>query len=526
MPRIREYFARDVKINTGPLQALANAQQENARFQANAIRTQYDAIGDTFKNVGAIVEHHLEQNDTSKLAADAATVQADLNVKWKDTVDKADPNDPDVADKFMADVVGPSLDKMGEGISTQRGQQMYQEMSARIRAGLFEKTAVDQSSMRGSAAVTNLLTLKNKTAESLRLDPTGFNTAVELSRITLMNYGKTFNVPTDKLMELDASFNKEYALTAIRSMAGTNPAAAREAVNSGKFSTYIDGTDTIQALNYIDAQEQAAKVDVKAAEQEKRKADKDAFDAQMTKLSASLVTEDGQEQVPADYFKSLIAASEMPGAEPGTIGAARNAAMAVLRRSEAGTNVVSDPHVLEDFQKRLVLENGDARKLTLKEIFEAEADGSLAPKQATRLKSYLNEFSRNPQLKEDLRQFNKSVTSLKGFITKSSMISNDAAGDERFRLFQIEMERRFRDGLDSGTTAKEMLTPGPKYIFPSGPEFTQWQFSSEQQMNFLMQQGEGTLGPQGLPASMGPVRASQRKQGESLEDYKKRLGLQ
>lgn len=522
MPRIREYFARDVKINVGPLQSLASAQAEAGRSQANAIKTQWDSAGKAISDTFSIVEKHLEQNDTSKLTADGAMTHAQLKKQWSETVAQADPNDPEVADKFMNDVVQPTLDKMSEGINTQRGQEMYEQMAARIKADMFETSAVDQSTLRGNAAVNNLQTFRNKTSSSLQTDPTGFRTAVAMTDVVLQNYQATYgNEKTrDQLMTLGHEMKHEFAVSALQAMAKANPAAAKKAIASGAYDEFIDGTDKNSLDSYADQQQGADDAEQKSAAVELRKTQKDAFNASAATLSGALIGEDGRVVVPPNYFKDLITLSQAPEADAGTISALRNAAIAALDRQAKGPVVVSDPHVVDEFKNRMGLDPTDPRALTIDEVFQAAADGRLSEKDLGFYTKWVNSDSRDPEKNAAMREFNKVANAFKTSITKSNMLRSDAAGDLLFSDFTREAQSKLLAGLEAGKPLNELLDRfKPGNVFEGVDRYI---LSKTQARDQFRQQTKGTLRPADVKAA--PEATPARAAGETPAAYLKRIG--
>ena len=308
MARIREYTNRE-SIDTGPLVNAARGAQISGEVIGQSIK---QGIGAVQQGIGE-VEKHVAQSETSKLMADFATAQAELTTQWRDTAAKADPNDHDVADRFMQEVVAPRLEKMGEGLDTEQGQAMYARAAAGLHADLFQKTAADQSSLAGVAAITNLDTVTNQLSTTVRNDPAGFKSAIAMSNLTIEGLVQNEQLPRDKALELGQKIRAQIAQSAFIGMADQNPDAAKAALANGDFNDYIDGTIAKTLDSYADQRKNAQNADQRAADAALRKQQKDQADAVSSAISASMIDpKTGAVTVPSDYFTNLTKYAQLP----------------------------------------------------------------------------------------------------------------------------------------------------------------------------------------------------------------------
>lgn len=434
MPRIREYTNQQ-GLDAGPLASAAESAAQAGYYQGQNISRSFSAVAKGVDEVG----QHVAQNETSKLAADFATAQAELTTQWADTARTADPNDHDVANRFMSDVVRPRLEKMGDGLMTQQAQSMYQKAVAGLHADLFSKTAADQSQLAGVAAVSNYGTTTNELSNAARADatPAGMANTIKMHDILVEGLVQSYGLPREKALEMQNAGREKIAASAFYGMADANPEAAKVALASGQFSDYVDGTTAKSMAAYADAQTRAETAAQRAAEADQRRQQKDQFTSVMANLSSSTIDpQTGALKFTPEYFKALAQVGQMPGAEPGAINAARSAGEAWVKEQAKGIPAVTDPHTYEDFANRMYLDKTDTRQLSVQQVDEAKARGELNDKDYSYFRRIATEQTKNPQVTAVQKRDRDYIVGLKGYITHSTMLQTFPQQDQRWKEFQ------------------------------------------------------------------------------------------
>lgn len=508
MGKIREY-TNTQGIDTGPLSTQARAVQEAGYYSGQSYRQGVDALRTGVQEV----EQHVAQNEITKLSADMATAQAELSTQWNELASSADPNDHELAANFLEKVAKPRIAKIGEGLLTEQAQQMFTKASAGLNADLFVKTTADQSQLAGQAAILNLDTVKNQLSTAVRNDPTSFKGALNMVDLTTEGLVKAYNLPRGKAMEMSHEIKSELAKSALIGMADANPAAAKDALARGDFNDYIDGTTAKTMESYADSQEKAGAEQERAAAAEQRRQEKDAADNVATAISTSMINPDtGDLQVPADAPKNIVRYGMMPGADPGQVRAMMNMVKTINNDAEKGKRAITDPNTYSTFSSRMFLGASDPNQLSLKEIYQARADGHLSDRDFAFFYKAANDAVKNPQKTAEQKDFQEFLKSNKSYLTKSSYIKTDAYGDQRYYEFQHDGQMLF-DKLRNDGKSVEEAKAAVKATLP------RYQITKGQSLDAIRQKAQGTLQP--LP----PIKnAPARNQGESAADYLKRTG--
>lgn len=511
MPRIREYNNQQ-GLDAGPLASAAGNAASAGFYQGQNIRQSYDALS----HATGEVEQHVAQSETSKLAADFATAQAELTTQWADTARTADPNDHDTANRFMNDVVRPRLEKMGDGLMTQQAQSMYQKAVAGLHADLFSKTAADQSQLAGVAAVSNYGTITNELSNAARADatPAGMANTIKMHDILVEGLVQSYGLPREKALEMQNAGREKIAASAFYGMADANPEAAKAALASGQFSDYVDGTTAKAMSSYADEQTRAQTAAQRAAEEDQRRQQKDQFTSVMANLSSSTIDpQTGALKFTPDYFKALAQVGQMPGAEPGAINAARSAGEAWVKEQAKGIPAVTDPHTYGDFANRMYLGRDNPNQLAVQQVDEAKAHGELNDKDFAFFRRVADEQTRSPKIDAEHKDFNDFLKSMKGYITKSTMLQTFPQQDQRFYEFQSDARATFDKMRAAGKTVDEAKAA----VRNSVPSY---QITTKQGLGYMQGQISGGNAPISPVHSAAPARMP----NESPAAYLKRTG--
>lgn len=468
---------------------------------------------------GQDLNRYEEENETSKLAAELAKAQTDLTLGWLETARNADPNDQETASNFMANMVAPRLDQIGEKLNTRAGRLMYERARAGLESDLRQKTTVDQAELAGVAEVQNAQTVANQVSTSLLADPTGFNTGMGM--IDLYLEGAT-RIPMETRLKLGTQMRSDAAKATLLGVAEVDPTRARAEMASGKYDAYMDADAKVTIGNHLTALENAKTQDQRAAEAEARRVKKEHYDAKANELVTALVQPDGQIVVPEGWFQQ--AATDMVGApDAGESRALINMGRSILDDEKNGSTRKSDPATFDDFRRRMYLPETDPNALDVTEIYEAVSNGKLSATDMNFLRTEVT-GKRDPGVQTGKKQFEAFLAGYKSYITKSNPLSLqlDAPGDQRYYEFQQRAQELFDQGVSSGKSWQDLLHPSSKDFI--GAIVPQYQMNTKQSVGMLPNFATGAMPPL-APVEGGPV-APQRLPNETAAAYLKRVGGQ
>ena len=168
-----------------------------------------------------------------------------------------------------------------------------------------------------------------------------------------------------------------------------------------------------------------------------KNADKDAFNGATARITAGMIKPDGSLKITPDYFTNLGKAAMMPHADVPEIRSMVSFGRETLKRQADGTDVQTDPHTYTDFQRRANLPVGDPQALTLKDVYNAAAEGKLDSHDMGFFKGWVSESGKNPQKVAQNKLLTDFTHSLRGFITGTNPLLGKADSARRFALCRL-----------------------------------------------------------------------------------------
>ena len=543
MPNIPQYKNRIDGLDTRPIMRAADASADTARATVSTYNLLGRQVADAAGAIGGAVTDWQEERDRVKAteeisqgSAVGAALNATLAQEMNELVNTTDPNIlPQKVQEFYANRVETALGDFTTKFSTKQGQEYATQITTRMRQHFFEVGAGATSTAKGSALRQNMVTLANQSSVAAREDPTSLNLQLHLIDTTtegmISSNAKWLTPDQVAALRADAQRTRgEVVKAAGVGMAQINPDAALKDYTRGPFTTDVDA-DTVQQLSaYAEQVKRSNKSGADAAEEQRIKAEKRQFDQTMVKIEASVINpENGQVSVPPDYYRNLLNAATLPGADQNAIRSARDAAESIVKEQNTGALIQSDPSTYENFRSRLGVPFGAPNALTRSEVAQARASNHLSTSDYAFFSQNVAGEKDDPVRKEQQKQLDTFFTGLKSSITGSNSFGQqDPGGDQSFLAFQQDKQIQYWRGIAQGKTPMELLSPrSPDYI---GRDVGGYQGSMKDQLERITGRLKGVYKPPSLPATLPtepgavPVQDNGRKPGESAADYLKRTG--
>lgn len=480
------------------------AKVEGARAEAQTT----DML--TKQAVGAADQYaqHQTQAEVSHFSATEASILDGLSKNWDQTAANADPNAPNTADKWRNETLEPALQQLSSGMQTQQGKLYAAERIATLRQHFYEKTAVDQSTLAGQAAIQNQVTTQNRLTSVVNNDPSSFDVAAGTADAAMRNLiASNPSITPEQAATLRAhteDFKAHLAQTSIMSLAQKNPDAARQVLDSGKFGDYLNGEQVEGAGRYIDAQSRLQTEQQKAQELAQRKQLEDDGNAKVSALVASGVQSDGSVHYSPDQIKQLASLVPQYGPVIGErISASINSMVTAndraVDRYNGKKDVITDPRTYSSLSKNILANPTKATADQLKTQVDAQFNaGKLSVDDWTRLSRQAEDAG----VKTDgtgHSEFNKTMdqvfTGLKGSIgavgPTGDMIKPEAA--QRYMQFQLKVHDAVDNERAAGKTDQEikddLFEPNSKnYIGNMVPAYA---IPQQQQMQDFQSDAQG-----------------------------------
>lgn len=539
MPAIRSYENQvSLKDTLNPQTAVnaGNALLQASRVAADAAETKGKiggVIGEGIKDLGETYQDFRAQQEISHGLATNSQIFANTTESWNNTAKNADPNDPATAEKWREEELEPVLQAWASGFETKRGKAWAEAQVGSVRNHFYEKTAADQATMAGSAAVKNLRTFIDNATRTVQGDPSTTTlmlgtVGTALDATLAANPNLTVGQQTQIRDELEPAWKKEVTLAAGQSIARGNPELAQKMIADGTLpgNEHLDAGDREKLFGFAATIKNAQDADAKAAAVAARKAQEDDFDKKATAIAATMYNPDGTLSIKAGTFQALTDLSQHPGAKRADIQALQNAMASATTDAINGTYRFSDPATYQSLASRIGVPKGSPNALQAAEVDKAYT--KLAPSDYRYLRqaavSEAEGSGADPADKASTAALNAALERVKPLITKSTMFRIDQSGVANYDAFYYDTHQRFAALKAQGKTPAEaaaILTD------PRNPEGIQnsmapYQTNNKQAMANLRARTSQAGGPTG-PTRVQVPAGQERKPGETPEAYLKRM---
>jgi hypothetical protein len=307
---------------TSPIDQL-HPEEVGAEALARAgrgIGAQYNQIGADYQNaidrvgqpVAKIIDNHETMTDISEGSASLAAMRNNFTTQWNQMAAKLDPNDKSIQGTFLDNTVEPKLQEWQNGFSTEKGQQWALAQADAMRAHMNDKTSADMSSRAGAAVVENMKTTLNQLSDTARKDPSSMDASIGqvdalIAAAKANNNGNLTPEQIDRMTDLSHDMKNEIVKSGIQGLADVNPQAAVAAINSGKFSNYISGTEGDQLTKYSEGITRMKLEDQQRAYEQQQRVQKQAEDATANKILGQMYNPDtGQVSIPPGINQQIF----------------------------------------------------------------------------------------------------------------------------------------------------------------------------------------------------------------------------
>lgn len=176
MPNI-ETFTNTVKAPTAD-QAGSEAYEQLGRHVEAAYAQAGNAIGSAVGAAGKTIDDHISLEETSKLTNDFASLEMQTAQNLEQAKTSMDPHDTDAASNFL-EAHQAALDQIGEGLVSDKGRAMFNQLQANYRVNTFNKVLGYQSAAAADDIVTNFKSGFDTRSNLAEADPTSVQSSIE-----------------------------------------------------------------------------------------------------------------------------------------------------------------------------------------------------------------------------------------------------------------------------------------------------------------------------------------------------------
>lgn len=546
MPEIKQYENQaglTARLDPDAQVRGPSAQIRAAQMNADAL----EGFGGIAQKLGKEWEDHRAQEEISQGFALEAELNQNISTAWNNNLKNADPNDPQVAQRFQQEDLEPILQAYQTGFQTERGKAWAEARIAALRSHYFEKTVGDQARLAGVAVVTNLEKTRNAMEATLQQDPSQLplllSTADSMvGAVLASNPNWTPEQIANFRGEILPKLRNGFVMAAGGAQAQSNPKAFKAALEGGWGGTDIDADQRRQLWGAADRFESAADADRKAAEAEAKRVRKEAGNAFLVGVYAKGYNpQTGTWSVPRGAQTEITQfVLQNPDAfDPGEVSSFINALQRATEQELSGENIRTDPALFEDFR-------GKVAKGTLT---KQEVDNAYYAKRLSKddWRDYRSSAKGGDGSSEDgsipgwgraNERINEFLSGTRSSITKSNPMAMEVypLQDQRNMEFGQMVRRTILDGIKNrGMSADEAvekwLSPDSKsYLgnlipfYQLTPDQLEAEESREGNVSRLPPVDLGGIAAQGAAARAARAAPAARKPGETPAEYLRRTG--
>lgn len=493
MGNIREYNSAEA------LRGLTPARPSDAGAQALAMEARrtgplYREAGAEIAGAGAELARGANDFITRKEELQYTQSEPDFFgqgvLGWKDFASKNDITDPAKVADFN-EQLRQQDDQFMQSFGTDRGKALAQNAVLRRQEHMQTIQGADISNREGTNGVLAITDSVNKNAAIASQDPSYLN--VGLANIDSMVDRLKANSQISegdrsKFDDLGKTSKQNLAIAAVHGIAERDPKAALGKLNDLLSSGLISEPERERLTSYIDAQERLS--DEKAKSDINWQHTQDQREAQDTAAKITMEATDANGNfVPTPNTVNQIKDLAASGQDPMLSIAMMRDVETTNKYLAAQKLKVSDQGVKVDLWNRLS-QTGDGQ-LTRTEVYQAAANEKLSDRDKSALLGAINDRDKNPQKNQARAQVTKFANQLRGLITHSTMWGDFPQEDERYGLFQSQVQDEFEQHYADGTWKDLMDPKSASYLGNTARGYAYGTKDAQQQFMENLQRGTG-----------------------------------
>lgn len=444
MPKIHEYQPQ--QNAPSPVSISSNANDFGAQAYQGAAN-----LGSGLEDAGTFLEKRATQGEVSDTSAKLADFKAKKLQELTEGLKTATPGDSTFVDQFM-DQYDKDVSSIQNGIQTPGAQNYFERTNERVRDSLLESAAHGQAELAGVQASSNLMTLRNKLSDATMMSPPDFEKNLQQLNEGIDAQVQSGMLKQDVAIGIKGPMATELAKSAVMGWARTNPAYAKQLLQSNKYDAYIDGDNKEQLFGKIQQAETRDRVD--QALKQKLIQDKIAAEQSQTQQDFMSKMLNGQMPSAKDIDQSNLEAFGQ--------GSKDTFYKMLQAHSEDKINY-TNPQKFFDWIQKANLPDGDPNKATDERKVYADVGNGLSLKNANDIIGVI-QGKRTSQGKQFEKLEDAVMETAKGDLIKDKGIFGiaDNQGKALYTQWYSDFSKRLNDGIAAGKSKADLLDPRSK----------------------------------------------------------------
>lgn len=401
-------------------------------------------VGTGIKNFGQAVEDNIYRKELSRGTAGEASLIDNVTQQWDQTVAKADPNDPNVAATFRAQVLQPALDNFTKGFVTERGQDWAQRRTEALSMHFNSIAAHDMADLAAKAVDNNLSTLANSWSNTVMRDPASLPFLLKsVDEHVSETLAASPNIRGEALAAARIQLPEKLKTGLVRAAAigaimnSSDPEGTARAY-SEQYPDFLDAKDTLVLAKQARSTLRMNAAATKAAQVAQKQLDQMDYEHKTAELQGSLITPDGIKAAGPDWWQQVKSLSLHPGATESKINELIN----------FGERHMDGPQKFYDAGAVTHLTDGILDGTTTQaDLMKANNDGTLGDKAYTKM-------THNLQLMQTIgthtEAFKSAANTVKSLVVDHNLVQ-DPLGNTVYSNFINTFAPQYAAAVAAGT---------------------------------------------------------------------------
>ena len=339
-------------------------------------------IGSGIAAAGETAVNYMDHQQINAGADHGATLFANLTDSWNQTLAKADPHDPAVAQKWREEQLQPALDQFQQGFTTQKSQEWAAKFAANMRTHMFEKTEAGMSTLAADAVSTTVRTLGNKFSNTAMADPTAVPAMLDavdhsIDGIIAANPNLKGEASAKVRLEVGEKIKEQIVKSgAFGAITNSKDPEAAAADFSSRYPDYINGVEAHTLARAATTQAKANLASDRSAVLYKKQTDMLDVEAARNKIWSDNVSTDpnGAVTIKPDFFKQIMKIPAKYPDAPNSTDTARTL-LDWGQKQQQDKKANTDPATASGLDDRMFASDNPTSPI---DILKAEASGKLS----------------------------------------------------------------------------------------------------------------------------------------------------
>lgn len=485
MPVIKEYTnpVEGLRPDETGVDAFNQAARRAGGFfsqQAQAVETVGNqaarGYSSAIEDAGRVAVDYEDHQQIMHGAAAMAAFTEQKTKAWDDTINghtdpdgtvhpPADPNDPTLASKFMAQME-PELDKLRSSFWTEKSQAWAESHIDSLRTHFNTQTMADTGRLAASAISVDYKQVQNSLSNTAMMNPSAVDDLIKQAQSSigaLVDSSPNLRGvagATARTQLTEATIEQIVKAGAIGAIRKANDPETEAQKWGEKYPKYINGAELKQLAGEAKTQNSLRMVDYERSRRLQKEARDDQSKAVQNDYIKSVYSDNPQQQ-------NGVTARGVQNDDRLTQADKDHIIMIQKREMKPETEARISQETFSNLSQRIRLPDGDPNKITdLNEIFAARSKapgepGGLSRADATELQQQFKDMQTPDGNKLGI-QTKEFLDSMKARIDKSNPIlgSKDASGMANFYRFQQDLETSMANARKNNIDPRSYITSG------------------------------------------------------------------